>query len=112
VARLRVADLIDPDSIAPDDGATICHQACAALNDGHDVLLDFAGVANPTAAFLISSVGCLFVRLPIETVAERFRWTGLDATDDETMRLVLGRAMRFSSATPDQQQALLAADDQ
>ena len=85
------------------------HCSYDVLSQGTAVLLDFTGVRTLTSSFLNSAVGCLFANFSIDTLRQRLRCTGLDATDEKLVQLVLKNAARFYSATPEQQVAMAAA---
>ena len=103
---IRVVELIGPVCVDPEDGAVLCQQSFAALSQGPGLLLDFSGVRTLTSSFLNSAVACLFETFSIDTLSERLTWTGLDATDQNLVRLVLKNAARFHAATPEQQAAI------
>jgi hypothetical protein len=72
-------------------------------------LLDFSGVRTLTSSFLNAAVGCLVASFSINRLDTQLKWTGLDATDEKLLRLVLKNAARFYSATPDGRAAMAAA---
>lgn len=111
MTRIGIADLIGPDCTAPDDGHLLGHRACAAIGKGDSVLLDFTGVEAVTVPFLCAALGPVLVGFPASGIAERLKWTGLDGSDADMMRLVLSRALRFHAATDEQQAAMATAYD-
>lgn len=109
MTQIRVLDIVGPVCVDPEDGALLCQQTYAAFSQGPGVLLDFSGVRTLTTSFLNASVACLFTVFSVDTVSDQLKWTGLDSTDEKLFRLVLKNAVRFYSATAEQQQAMTAA---
>ena len=45
-----------------------------------------------------------------QTLTQKVKYVGLDPTDEKLVRLVVANATRFYAATPEQQQAMAAAN--
>jgi hypothetical protein len=109
---LSVLDLVGHICVDPDEGAILREQAHGALSRGESVVVDFSGVTALTSSFLNSTVGRLLSSFAEDDFRSRFRWTGLDQTDEQLVQLVIQNAVRFYAASPDQQLALVAATNQ
>ncbi|MFI5455287.1 MAG: STAS-like domain-containing protein [Isosphaerales bacterium] len=107
--HIRVLDAVGPICVDPEDGTVLCVLMHNALSQGQDVNLDFAGVRTLTSSFLNSAVGCLRATLPAEAIEGKLSWAGLDAEDEELIRLVLKNANRFYSASHEERDSLTSA---
>lgn len=90
------------------DGASLGELIREALVRGETVCLDFTGVSTLTSAFLNASVGSLYGMYPKERLDRDLSWTGLDAADEDLLRLVQRNAVRFYAAAKPQQDILRA----
>jgi hypothetical protein len=107
--RIRVVDVCGSCCVVPDDGAKLCGLIREGLDRGEVVLLDFSGVDTLGGNFLSAAVGALYGFYSRKDLDARLRWEGLAPEADAVLRVVQGHAILFFSATPDQQEALLAA---
>src|SRR5438552_3278409 len=107
--RIRVVDLCGPCCVDPEDGAKLCGMIREGLDSGEVVLLDFFGVSTLGGNFLSAAVGALYGFYSREDLDARLRWEGLDPRAEAVLRVVQQHAILFFSATPAQQEALLAA---
>lgn len=109
MVQIRVLEIIGPICVDPEDGTALCALTRDALSQGSAVQLDFDGVRTLTSSFLNSAVGCLRATFSAEAIDSKLSWTGLDAGDQELLRLVLKNANRFYGASPDGRDALTSA---
>ena len=109
--EIRITDVCGPICVAVEDGDKLCNQVHAALDRAEKVCLDFSGVTALAGAFLNTAVGGLYAFFGKDDLAQRLLCKGLDPTDEAVLRLVQRNAIRFYSATPLQQQALLASSN-
>lgn len=107
--EIRVADLVGPICVDPDDGVKLCTLIREALDQGEEVCLDFGGVRTLGGQFLNTAVGCLYASFGKEDLERRLLWKGLDQTDEAVVRLVQRNAIRFCEASKAQKDALIAA---
>lgn len=106
--QIRVVDVVGPVCVAPADGALLCQRAYEAFSQDFEVSLDFTGVRTLTSSFLNAAVGCLFANYPVNAIEAGLRWSGLDPIDQKLVRFVMKNAIRFYSATLDQQEEMAA----
>ncbi len=109
--NVRVLDVVGPVCVDPEDGAVLCLLARDVLSRGENITLDFDGVRALTSSFLNSAVGCLLATIAAETVEDKLKWAGLDAADDELLRLVLKNAGRFYAASKEARDVLASASN-
>ena len=109
MTEIRVIDLCGPICLDLDDGAKLGEQVRAILDRGETVCLDFQGVKTLGGPFLNTAVGFLHGFFRQDDLERRLLWKGLDSITEDVLRLVQRNAIRFYSATPSQQEALLAA---
>ena len=108
MTEIIVLDVVGPVCVDPEDGALLCQRSHTAFCNGPKVLFNFSGVQTLTSSFLNAALACMFATYSIDTIKERIGWTGLDPIDDNLMRLAFKNAVRFYSASPEQQKAINA----
>lgn len=102
---------IGPICVDSADGAGLGEAIHNSFEQGESVCIDFTGVTTLTSAFLNAGVGSLYGVYSKDRLDRDLTWKGLDKADEALLRLVQRNAVRFYSATKQQQEMLRATKE-